>query len=90
MDGYDLYITDAQHDKLEELCEESDQTPLEWFQYLGQSFNVGVTSCYIRCNTRHDPPLGDHIVRMQFNGLIADVERFQANVLIVLHLGDVT
>lgn len=84
----DIYITADQEGLLEEL--QGEQSLVEFCRALASGSPLLVLGCYIRCNTRHDPPLGDMIIRVEFDGLEADVESFCADLLHLLRKVDVT
>jgi len=76
----DLYITEEQEDRLQDLLGEGDEL-LAQLREIGVRHSVVVASCYIRCNTRQDPPLGDMILRVELGGSEADMRAFCADVL---------
>ena len=84
----DIYITSEQEDMLDGIM--GEQSLHEALNALAVDKSLVVVGCYIRCNTKHDPPLGDMIVRVEFDGLEADVESFCKDLLHLISQTDVT
>lgn len=79
----DLYLTEEQTERLEDCSNmDGDGSKLEdWLRALGGGHSVTVAACYIRCNTRQDPPLGDRILRVRAEATDADWEGFKRELL---------
>lgn len=75
----DIYITSDQEGKLDDIMGEQDLA--EFCAALAHDKSLKLGKCYIRCNTRQDPPLGDMIIRVEFEGLEADIEAFCKDLL---------
>ena len=84
----DIYITSEQEAELDGLMGEQSLT--EFCGALASVRSLVVQKCYIRCNTKHDPPLGDMIVRVELEGLEADVDTFCMDLLHLISQVDVT
>lgn len=84
----DIYITSDQEGVLEEL--QGEQGLDEFCRALAHGRVLKVQMCYIRCNTRQDPPLGDMIIRVELEGLEPEVEEFCKDLLHLLSKTDVT
>jgi hypothetical protein len=90
----DIYITSAQGKSLtEQMAKVSPDIKLgEFLTALAKTNerSLKLGRCYIRCNTKHDPPLGDMILRVEFEGLDADIESFCKDLLHLITSTDVT
>ena len=84
----DCHMTDDQHTLLEDLSDEVGL--LRWVQGVGEDSQVRVASCYIWHNNRHDPPLGDMVLRVDVWGSEHDVSVFCSNLMLMLQQTDVT
>lgn len=80
MSSHDFYITAEQEDKLQDLFGEGEEL-LQKLRDIGAVHHVVVVSCYIRCNTRHDPPLGDMILNLDLDGSPEAVGAFSRELL---------
>lgn len=80
MTGHELYMTEEQEDKLQDLLGEGDEL-LTQLREMGAQHSVIVASCYIRCNTRHDPPLGDMVLGVELEGSPEAVGAFCRDLL---------
>ena len=85
---HDLYMTPDMEDILDTLQGEQDLS--EMLQAVAQPHSVIVSKCYIRCNTRQDPPLGDMILRVGMEGSTEGKIGFMSDLLHLLRTSDVT